>query len=258
MKNLSKPSLGLLTSVPFLVGLLLLGLNDFIWKVQFHNAFTGKLSDFAGLFTFSLFFGALFPAKKRLVYFLVAGWFIFWKSTYSQALIDQINALTFLNYGRVVDWTDLSALIVLPLAYCFQQKNSFYKIKIPAPLPLLGAAFLFVATSVEDPDYRIFIEESYPLPFAKHELVPRLSTIDSVQVYYEDTIADEVYFVYYSPNCDIRVDASGTYGASTDTTSLFTLLYVDAPCYKEKDPAKVEGSIQLLKEEFRNEVIDRL
>ena len=43
-------SVHILGSPGFLVGLLLLLSNDFVFKEQFHNGFTGKLSDFAGLF----------------------------------------------------------------------------------------------------------------------------------------------------------------------------------------------------------------
>ena len=40
----------------FLVGLGILLLNDFYLKYAFSNAFTGKLSDVAGLFIFPFFF----------------------------------------------------------------------------------------------------------------------------------------------------------------------------------------------------------
>ena len=47
-------SFQILGSPGFLIGLSLLLTNDFVLKEQFHNGFTGKLSDFAGLFVFSI------------------------------------------------------------------------------------------------------------------------------------------------------------------------------------------------------------
>ena len=48
------------TSYGFNITLAILLLNDFILKDLYGNWLTGKLSDFAGLFVFSLFFSAYF------------------------------------------------------------------------------------------------------------------------------------------------------------------------------------------------------
>lgn len=56
---MQKRNFSILVSPGFLLCLCLLLLNDFILKSEFHNALTGKLSDFAGLFIFPLFFSAL-------------------------------------------------------------------------------------------------------------------------------------------------------------------------------------------------------
>jgi len=61
--------------------------NDFVFKEQFHNGFTDKLSDFAGLFVFSLFWIAFFPRHKRFICISTAVLFVFWKSAYSQFLL---------------------------------------------------------------------------------------------------------------------------------------------------------------------------
>ncbi len=60
--------LQILLSPEFLIGLLLLLMNDFVFKELFHNWLTGKLSDFAGLFIFPLFWSALFPKRKALIF----------------------------------------------------------------------------------------------------------------------------------------------------------------------------------------------
>lgn len=99
-----------------IAGLLLLLLNDLVLKPQFHNWFTGKLSDIVGLYIFPLFWCAFFPALKRHIYLLTAAGFIFWKSTLAQPLIDTLNDMG-LPFNRVVDMSDLAALPALIVSY---------------------------------------------------------------------------------------------------------------------------------------------
>jgi predicted Zn-dependent protease len=115
--SLFEARLEVLVSPTFLLGLCLLLANDFVLKPLFHNALTGKLSDFAGLFVFALFWSALLPRFAPAVHVWTALAFAFWKSSYSQPLIETWNSLGLLPVGRVVDPTDLSALLVLPLSY---------------------------------------------------------------------------------------------------------------------------------------------
>jgi hypothetical protein len=61
-----------------LVGVLLL--NDYVLKAAFHNWLTGKLSDFAGVAAFALFWCMLFPQARRLILLGTAAGFAFWKS----------------------------------------------------------------------------------------------------------------------------------------------------------------------------------
>ncbi|MBW3554543.1 MAG: hypothetical protein KY466_13595 [Gemmatimonadetes bacterium] len=95
---------------------MLLIVNDWILKPVYGNGFTGKLSDFAGLFAFGVFLCAVLPRRRRLVLGLVAVAFAVWKSDLSQPLIDGWNALGLFRVGRTVDFSDLFALAVLPLA----------------------------------------------------------------------------------------------------------------------------------------------
>lgn len=150
-------NLGLLTSRCFLAGLLLLVANDFLFKPLFHNWLTGKLSDFAGLFIFPLFWAALVPRRKRTIYLTTAVGFIFWKSTWSQPLIDACVKLTGLSFSRQVDMSDLLALFALIPSYLYHSNL----IRRPASVSLLPqrvrkfatggvlllAVFAFAATS---------------------------------------------------------------------------------------------------------------
>lgn len=133
--------------MPFVICLLTLLVNDFYLKTQFHNAVTGKLSDFCGLFVFVCFWSALFPTKKLLVNFLTALLFILWKSPYAQAFIYSFSQ-NFYGIHRVVDITDLFALIVLPIA-CL--RSTSIKLKV-WPLPVGALTFIsFCATSIPTP-----------------------------------------------------------------------------------------------------------
>src|SRR5687768_8712248 len=101
---MSDRNLHILASPAFLISLVLLLLNDFVFKPQFHNGVTGKLSDFAGLFAFSLFWTAFFPRRKTFICLSTALLFVFWKSTYSQSAIDGWNSLPFFDIARTVDY----------------------------------------------------------------------------------------------------------------------------------------------------------
>jgi hypothetical protein len=150
----------LLNSV-FLVGLLILVLNDHLLKAQFGNWFTGKLSDFAGLLIFPLFLKFVFPVANRTAIGATLLGFLFWKSSFSQPLIDTYNAITFLPVGRIVDYSDYLAFLILPLSYYVLdniEKFRFNRVVAPQwqlyivlPLTLLA----FVATSPED-DFLFF------------------------------------------------------------------------------------------------------
>lgn len=145
-----KSKLTILTSYWFLIGLFLLLLNDFILKDLYGNWFTGKLSDFAGIFIFFLFWTAIFPKFEKTIFVLIGIFFVFWKSSYSQFLIDDWNALNLMRISRVVDYTDLLALLILPLAFRVRrQEVPVKRLRFSPVLPLAVASFAFIATSKE-------------------------------------------------------------------------------------------------------------
>src|SRR4051812_6739256 len=99
------------------VGLLLL--NDFALKHARPGWFTGKLSDFAGLFAFTVFVLVLWPRTWTPI--LVAVAFAFWKSPFSDSAILAWNSLTGFKVGRTIDYSDLVALISVPLAWMYHR-----------------------------------------------------------------------------------------------------------------------------------------
>ncbi|MBI5288860.1 MAG: hypothetical protein HY873_07795 [Chloroflexi bacterium] len=178
-----------LTSVGFVAGLLLLLANDFVLKQAYPGVLTGKLSDFAGLFIFPMFWSALFPRRTREIYLATALGFVWWKSPLSQGAIDGWNAGGIFEIGRVVDYTDLVALVVLPISHtCLRISEAGatggLRLRV-APIVFGFAAFSFAATS--------FLGEP---PRLKYEFAPD----DPAAVLPIDFDAGEIH---------IRLDASG-------------------------------------------------
>lgn len=145
-------------NIPFLVCLITLLLNDFYFKSQYHNWITGKLSDVCGLFVFASFWTAVFPSKKQIIYFSTALLFVIWKSPYSQVFINFFSH-NFYPIYRVVDVTDLIALVILPVIY-FLPSSGRLQLN-PVPLLLLSA-ISFCATSVPRPT-QTFAQPQYLL-----------------------------------------------------------------------------------------------
>ncbi len=115
----------------FLLGLFLLMLNDHVLKAAYGNWFTGKLSDVAGLLILPMFLKYLFPiSTKKSVLFTIV-FFIFWKSPLSQFFIDSFNSVGFYNMGRVVDYTDFIAFLILPLSIYVLDNIEKFEIKLP-------------------------------------------------------------------------------------------------------------------------------
>lgn len=184
LQILTKPDMSVnlkpLTSPPFLISLFLLLLNDFYLKAAFHNAFTGKLSDFCGLFIFPIFWSVLFPARKQTVYILTALFFIYWKSRYSDPFIQLFNEYIF-TIQRTVDLTDLFALMVLPLSWYVQslpQKRTYFNPQLAALLVF----FSFCATSKPRPPSIYFEQPQYVL-FQSPEKLADSSLTEGLHAY---------------------------------------------------------------------------
>ncbi len=143
MKNFNE---SLLYKKWFLGAVFLLLLNDFFLKNQFHNVLTGKISDFVGLFAFP-YFMSLFTKRIKLVYFLTAIFFVYWKTGISQPFINLLNNLN-LNIYRVVDYTDFIAFLVLPISYKYRKEGISFKInKVINVFIVIISCFSFLATT---------------------------------------------------------------------------------------------------------------
>ena len=110
----SRPEL--LASPWFVFSILALLVNDWVLKPTLHNGLTGKLSDFAGLLALILVACAISERLRWWSASLISGFFVYWKSPYSQPFISYLNELLPLGIGRTPDYTDLAALPVIWIA----------------------------------------------------------------------------------------------------------------------------------------------
>lgn len=129
---------------PFLVSLAILLLNDYYLKATYSNWITGKLSDFAGIFAVSLVLFALVPRSRRLSGLLLTVLFVVWKSPFATPVIEMVRASGIAGFGRVVDYSDLIALTVIPVAALIARSST------PATLvrPRVRTAFAIPAIAV--------------------------------------------------------------------------------------------------------------
>ena len=95
----------------YLVCLLTLLLNDHYLKHEFSNWLTGKLSDVVGIIILPLLFAFTFPKLKRHSPWISAILFAFWKSPFSQTLIDLYNQIAFIQTSRTVDPTKAKSFV---------------------------------------------------------------------------------------------------------------------------------------------------
>lgn len=171
------------TSPVFLIAVALLLLNDWILKDAFGNWVTGKLSDFAGLFAFALFWGALLPRRRGAAIGMTAVVFMVWKSPLSADALTAWNAIGAWPLARVVDYTDWLALTVLYPAYRLLDRLSpldergagarrtpTLRQRATAIATAAVAMVAFMATSRGLPRYPIPDPEGYLVPGGRREV----------------------------------------------------------------------------------------
>lgn len=232
-----KRDYNILTTLWFLIGLTVLLLNDFVFKELYGNWLTGKLSDFSGLFIFPLFWTALLPRYKNKVFWLTGILFIYWKSSYSEAFIESWNGLELLTLSRVVDYTDLIALAILPLSYLFENyKDKALRLAISPAIPIIIASFSFIATSHHT---NIEIHKTYQLDFTKGVLNDKLTQIDSLNyghgVKLSNANPETIHIAIPYDFCFRRFDAKVTIAELSNDKTLVTLVHASHDCPEGDD-----------------------
>lgn len=234
----------ILGSTGFLIGLLLLLLNDFVLKQQFHNGFTGKLSDFAGLFVFPLFWTAFFPRQKTFVFVSTAALFLFWKSVYAQFLIDGWNSLPFFGIQRTVDYSDLWALLILPFSYRYSNTSPGVQVRSRLIYAIaIVSMFAFTATQFS---HKVSYSNQYQFQNSRKELLERISHLPKNDVMDSFWNADAL---------EIRFDSCARMATVTlqerENQTVITLKEIDYQC-----PSKPRQDE--IRQYFEKEFIDKL
>jgi hypothetical protein len=250
--NRSKPSL--LLHPLFLCSLLLLLLNDHWWKQEYPNLLTGKLSDFTGIFVLTLLLQQFFPGKKTMIYTGITLFFIYWKSPLSQPLIDWCNYALLLPVVRVVDYTDLLALVVLWPAYRLQPIDYHGSLSVSLlKVPVMAFTFFAIAATSMPMRYMYRSTEGDYLPIDKsfktklsREVM--LQKLDSLGIsYHLDSIQ---YFPAYTNNYFLQypaVNEAAPRRISVDSLKEATLVY-----QRKEDPYYVIPSLLLGKDTLHN------
>jgi hypothetical protein len=242
------------TSFWFIAALTVLLLNDFVLKGHYQNWVTGKLSDFSGLFVFALFWTGFYPNHKMKIFWLTGILFIFWKSPYSQATIDFWNDLGVLTIYRIVDYSDLIALTVLPLAYFMDMNIERLRIfKINPTYPIIVSAFAFMATSYLTD---VNINKDYQFPFPKDTLINRINKIDSLNngygVKFTNNNPDTVDISLPSNFCFTSFYVKIAVTELNSKATKLTLVSAEHKCPEGKKDKKE------LTKEFETKVIDKI
>jgi hypothetical protein len=215
----------------FYLSAALLCCNDFVWKSQFNNALTGKISDFAGIALWVLFWEAWLPQRFRAhLYILTALFFTWFKSPLSESF------LQFLNLFRVVDYTDLWALLVLLPLYFLDKKTNIVTWQ-PTVAGSIFALFLFCATSVdrgENPNIFGCTNQKYGFKIPKDSLITGIKlqfpTQNQVETAQQDSSFVSIGFRY--KGCEKGASANFTlkpYGSDSCTLFLNQITVVCKP-----------------------------
>lgn len=214
--------LDILSRPLFILALGLLLINDFYLKYEFSNFLTGKLSDIAGLFLFPYFLSSIRIKWTKIIYFGTALLFTFWKSPFSQELINWIQTFG-IGFNRVIDYTDLFALIILPISFGYFQKQLLSKQKIGQYLTVpLGIVSLFAiwATSLprEKVDLNLTVNEEYEIKMSKVEFFNSIQAGHADSDTLEKNLTDSLFYLHF----DI-ID-----GSHADVTALLTITSIDS------------------------------
>ena len=206
---------------------------------------TGKLSDFTGLFVFALFLIAFVPKFKIHVLIGCGLFFIWWKSVLSSSFINAWNDSMPIPIERVVDYSDLSALLVLPAAFIVSNKNYEPVIRYRRFwINFIGLVSLFAFCFTSPPRYALYYTDNNALSYygsfetrkSEEELIQKLKS-RNINFYKDSSgyypLQDREYY-YKTKNNDtttgwIRVNNSFD---STLYIKQFEYAFLVIPSYK--------------------------
>ncbi len=206
----------------FILSLGLLLLNDFYLKYEFSNFLTGKLSDVAGLFLFPYFLSSLRIRWTKTIYIGTGILFLFWKSPLSQEVINLSQTIG-IGFNRVIDYTDLFALLILPFSFRYFQQKLSTEQKIGKCLTIpLGVISLFAiwATTLprEKVELNLNVNEEYELEMSKSELFNSMQPGHGYSDTLEKNLRDSLFYLHFDILDESRADV----------TALSTIISIDS------------------------------
>lgn len=233
----------------FVIGLIVLILNDFYLKYEYGNFVTGKLSDFAGLLIFPMFVASTIPKLKKSISIITGIGFVIWKLPLFTPVVDLINLFPFVAIHRVIDYSDYIALLILPLShylinnYEFKPIIKIEQVKQLSRFALLGISFFaFCATSVprrEMPQGTIFIGDSYNIKLPKDSIIASIQRIGYNCDFYEKDYPITSYYQtdniirYYEKTIVIDTIASVKYELEEISPNKTKLTVINVTLSKE-------------------------
>ena len=250
LASIKERSLSTLSSPGFLAALFLLLLNDLFLKSYLHNALTGKLSDFAGLFVFPLFWVAFLPRFRSWIYVGTGVMFILWKSPASDILIDGWNRVGWISVARTLDYSDLWALAILPFSYVYGLRGP--RLVPSRALPVLigvVSLFAFVATSFS---HKTTYDNAYYFTMPKQELLERMNQLSkedrkSLHEQAKRNYVEAEDFSLHIESClDVKFRIS-----EKDNQTVITLIEIDYRC-------PTLPSTESMRQTFEQEFVEKL
>jgi hypothetical protein len=171
--------------------------NDNWWKYTYPGWLTGKLSDVAGIFIFLVFLNVLMPGKKWVTTIFTILFFTWWKSSLSDPFIHWMNSSLHLPVQRTIDYTDLLALLVIPIALRLQpyQYKTALLNRVIKPVAFLFCITVICATSMYrypayiTPANEFKLDKNYYTRLTEEQILHKLDSLniayvkDSVEMY---------------------------------------------------------------------------
>jgi hypothetical protein len=197
-------------------------------------------------------FAAFWPRWKLTIYVTTALAFAWWKSPASQAFIDAWNSTTVYGIARVVDPTDLVALVALPIAFIYMSRVEARPHdpvhRVAMPIVVVVAAFAFTATSYEGKTYDLTPNDprtTYQLNFPISDLPERL---DETGMWYSRPAPSGDFFMLLDETC--RTATFQAFERSTSTVISLVHLEPDVNCTRDGKRAQINV--------FEDQVVARL
>jgi len=196
----------------------------------------------------------VFPKLRQNSVYFTALFFIFWKSSYSEKLIEIYNLVSPISIHRVVDYTDLLTLIFLFIPYYFiknQQQLSKIEIRRASPIFILIPALL-ILMSTSPPRYYeyvpyngnlIFNNSTFIIPKTKKELLDEFKK-RNINVYKDTTRIIAVnkwrYFETVSVNQKNLKNNKEIFKIADDSIKELILKEIDESNYYKIDKLKLD------------------